>query len=143
MLWFPDDAVLARLAGVTSLASIQLAPDLAEAMRTPPRSGPALFVAFQTQGQPSEISGPTVQGSRTTAIQLVLWVRNSGTPQRVLAERKAVAEAIDARLLGWVPDDAVDEIYLLAARDDFAHGAWLVSQLIYRATWTYSGAKQS
>jgi hypothetical protein len=143
MLAFPESDVVERLQGLVQLKGIGLAPDLAEAIRTPPKSAPWLFVAFATRGGASELSGAQVQGTRTTEILLVPWIRNHGTPSQVLAERRALVEAIDARLVGWVPDAAVDELYLASARDEFAHGAWLVSRMSYQARWTYTGTRQA
>jgi hypothetical protein len=140
VLAFPEDAVIQRLQGVSAIALLGLAPDLKEAMETPPRNAPALFVSFGTTGSQSELSGEQIQGGRQTAVQLVLWVRNAGGPEAALRARREVKEAIDARLSGWSPDDAVDALYQLGDRDQFTHGSWLVSQLIYRANWIYSGS---
>lgn len=142
MLAFPEDAIVERLRSCSALKQIGLAPDLAAAMETPPRSGPAVFVSFATTGQQSDFSGEQVQGARVTAVQLVLWVRNAGSAERVLAERRVVSEAVDACLSGWSPSDAVEALFQIGLRDQFIHGAWLVSQMVYRAPWLYSGVVQ-
>ena len=142
MLSFPDDLVIARLRGIAAIKLIGLSPDLAEAARKTPATAPALYMATATTGGPSEFSGSNVQGDRRTMLQFVLWISNHGTAEQVLATRRGITDAIDARFLDWTPDDGIEPLYQEQMRDQFVHGSWLVTQLFYRANWIYSGTSQ-
>jgi hypothetical protein len=142
VLAYPMTAVVARLKGTNVLKLVGSAADLVEATKTPPRADPAVFLASVTKGQGQLCSGPTIQQNRRTWVQLVLWVKNHGGAEAVIAKRDEVAAAIEARLAGFTPGDAFGDLLLDAQRDEFSHGAWLVTQLVYTSDWTFSAEVQ-
>lgn len=141
-LAFPVDALIQRLSGAAELKFVGLAPDLSAALDTAPRLAPAVFVLTETRGGPLKYSGPPVQQDRTTALKLIVWVRNHGDAAAVRRELDTVLAAIDARLAGWSPGNAFAEPHLVASRDEFAHAQYLVNQCVYESSWNFSANPQ-
>jgi hypothetical protein len=141
-LVYPVAPFVARLKGAQKIKLVGSAPDLVAATTKPPLNSPAVYVASVTRGLGQLCSGPIVQQNRRTSLQLVLWVQNSGTAEQVVAERDAAVTGIEARLAGWTPGDDFGDLILDAQRDEFSHGAWLVTQLVYTSDWTFTAEVQ-
>lgn len=139
VLIFPLAAVIARLEGVPEIALVGNAGGLSEALETPPRKTPAVFVLAETQGGPISFNGTPVQQDRTTAVKFVVWVRNHGGAAKASAEMDAVLAAIDQQMTGWSPGgDAFSAMQFVANRDEFEYGAALVNQAVFECNWNFS-----
>lgn len=140
---YPLAAVLERLEAVDSIALLGVSPDLSKALDGAPRAAPAVFLLAETTGGNIELSGSPVQQGRTTAIKAVAWVSHHGRPAKVRQALDDLLAEIDARLAGWTPGDAFGELVFRSSRDEFAHGAYLVAQAVYEASWTFSAEYQA
>lgn len=141
-LTFPMASVIARLESIAELKLVGVAADLVAANTTAPRTAPALYVLTETVGGEIKFTGPPIQQDRTTQIKCVVWVRNHGEAQVVRTVMDNVLAAIDARFAGWSPGNAFEELRFRGARDEFAHGQYLVTQAIYESGWNFQANKQ-
>lgn len=140
---FPVAALMERLGAVSALSLVGNARDLTEALQTPPRSAPAVFVLAETRGGSIKYSGTPVQQGRTTALKLVVWVRHHGDAATSRAEMDRALAAIDARLTGWSPSNPpFGAVVFRGSRDEFAHGQYLVAQVLYECEWNFSAEVQ-
>jgi hypothetical protein len=137
-LVYPVSQLITRLDGVAELKLVGVAADLVGALNQPPRTAPAAQVVANTTGGALKYSGPPIQQDRTTTIAIVLWVNNHGPAAQVRAEMDALQAAVDARLAGWTPGNAFSELLFQSARDEFSHGAYLVSQMTFQSRWNFS-----
>lgn len=142
-LSYPMAAVIERMEAVESIALLGVSADLKAALDGAPRTAPAVFLLSETTGGNIEFTGPPVQQARTTAVKAVVWVKHHGRPAQVRQELDNVLADIDARLAGWTPGDAFAELVFGSSRDEFAHGAYLVAQVVYQAAWTFSAEYQA
>ena len=143
VLRFPTAQAMDRLEAIEAIKLLGTSADLQAALDGSPRAAPAVFVLTETTGGAIEFSGPPVQQTRNTALKLVCWVSNHGRPAQVRDDMDQLLGDIDARLAGWTPGDAFAELVMKAARDEFAHGAYLVAQAVYDCTWTFSAEHQA
>lgn len=138
-LAYPLADVIARLEAADAIKLVGTGPDLLKATQTPPRTAPAVFVLSETRGSANKFTGPLIQQDRETFVKLRVWVRNHGSPLQARGEMDAVLASIETALAGWTPSNPpFGALSFVAARDELDDGAYLVVQVIYVATWTFS-----
>lgn len=141
-LTYPVAAVVERLRSAQSIKLVGLAPDLANALSTPPRVTPAVYLVTSVTGGAVKYSGPPVQQERVTTLAHVVWVRHHGDTAAVRAELDDVLAEIDAVYAGWSPGEAFGDLVLTQARDEFAHAQYLCVQAHYTSAWDFQAERR-
>lgn len=127
---FPLSEVISRAQQIQGLRLVGNAADLDAALNTPPRAVPALYVLGDEQGgEVLGVTGRTAQNISVT-VKLVLWVRNAGGAERLVAEMTALETELRKTFFGWRPASAYQPLTVRASGSEQAYGSHLVRQLL-------------
>lgn len=135
---FPLAAVIARARAVEGLRQVGNAADLEAAKHQAPSAAPAVYVLSEEAGEAERaVTGKPIQSIQVT-LKLVMWVRNAGGAERVVADMAALESGLRAALFGWRPSPEFTPFTVRLSGQDQGFGSHLVRQLLlttrYRQT---------
>lgn len=131
---FPLHALMAHLASVPALRLVGDAGDLEDAITTPPRAVPAVYLLSEESGRkPGDYTGAWARPMQVV-VQAVLWIRQARSRQAV-QELAELERLVRSQVIGWSPPAPFEPLWVSDSGRFQRLGSHYLRQVIFRTDY--------